>query len=107
MRFAPITLGPFIFSNVLFTNSHEHRNFSEFGHDEAVNIVIEMDALDDCEKDRFKNRYSCPIYGTLSRKDKLTPRGCSTLMTHVLIPSEADRATLTKMSVALVINEEN
>ena len=83
-------------------NSHEHQNFSEIGHDEACNIVIEMDAFkDDCE------RYRLPIYGTLSRQDKLMPTCFSTLMTHVLIPSETDRITLTKMSTALVINEDN
>ena len=92
---------------------HEHRNFSEIGHDGAVSIFLEKDdCIDDSESDHIKSGegivwFSCPIYGTLNRKDKLTPRCCSTLMTHVLIPSETDRVTLTKMSIALVINEDN
>ena len=86
-------------------NPRENRNFSETGHAEAVSIVIETDACVE-EYERI-DWFSCPIYGTLSRKDKLTPRCGSTLMTHVSIPSETNRVTLTKMSISLVINEDN
>ena len=81
-------------------NFHEHRKFSEVGHDIPCSIAIEMNARADDGKS-----YHMPIYGTSSRKDKLSPKCYSTFITHVLIPSDTDIMTLTKMSIALVIED--
>ena len=82
--------------------SQESHNFLHAGQDQPCCIVLGMDAGEnDVES------YPVPIYGTLSRWDKLQLKSCSSLLTHVSIPAETDQTTLTKMAVALVINEES
>ena len=73
-----------------------------------------MDALvTDWEKDDFLNsfeklyHFSCPVYGTMSRKDLLQQKCSTALLTCVDIQTEVGTATLAKMAVALAINEDN
>ena len=90
------------FRNVLSIKSQESHNFLHARQDQTCCIVLGMDAGEnDVES------YPVPIYGTLSRLDKLQLKSCSSLLTHVSIPAETDQTTLTKMAVALVINEES
>ena len=69
-----------------------------------------MDAIvTDWKREGFEklHHFSCPVYGTVSRKDILTQNCSSTLLTCIDIQTEVGTATLAKMAVALAINEDN